>query len=128
MKNIAIAVVVRDGKVLVQERFRRNRGMVFEFPGGSIDQDETPEQAAIRELWEETGLENLSIAGHYQGQNEFGGIVHFIVLNAPPDAEPQIIEPARRQTFFWFKLSQIPKKDFCKADLQFIETSLENFV
>ncbi|MEW6713097.1 MAG: NUDIX hydrolase [Candidatus Riflebacteria bacterium] len=128
MKNIAIAVVVRDGKVLIQQRFRRTRGMVFEFPGGSIDQGETPEQAAIRELWEETGLENLAVAGHHQGKNEFGGIAHFIVLNAPPDVEPQIIEPARQQTFYWFEPSLIPKKDFCKADLEFIETKLQNFV
>ncbi|HDM8209953.1 TPA: NUDIX domain-containing protein, partial [Vibrio campbellii] len=37
MKNIAMGVVVRDGKVLIQKRFRRGQGMVFEFPGGSID-------------------------------------------------------------------------------------------
>ncbi|MFA0897208.1 NUDIX domain-containing protein, partial [Vibrio cholerae] len=29
--------------------------MIFEFPGGSIDAGESGEQAAIRELWEETG-------------------------------------------------------------------------
>ncbi len=33
MKNIAMGVVVRDGKVLIQKRFRRGQGMVFEFPG-----------------------------------------------------------------------------------------------
>ncbi|EPP5335851.1 NUDIX hydrolase, partial [Vibrio harveyi] len=29
MKSIAMGVVVRDGKVLIQKRFRRGQGMVF---------------------------------------------------------------------------------------------------
>lgn len=29
---------------------------IWTFPGGSIEEDETPEQAAIREVYEETGF------------------------------------------------------------------------
>lgn len=56
LKNIAMAVVVRGGKVLVQKRFRHGQGMVFEFPGGTVDPSESGCQAAVRELWEETDL------------------------------------------------------------------------
>ncbi|CAK2423748.1 hypothetical protein VCRA2113O415_180035 [Vibrio crassostreae] len=70
MKNIAMAVVVRDGKVLVQKRFRHGQGMVFEFPGGSVDPGESGSQAEIRELWEETSLKDLQLLGTHQGQND----------------------------------------------------------
>lgn len=128
MKNIAMAVVIRDGKVLIQQRFRRDKGMVFEFPGGSIDHGETPEQAAKRELWEETGLENLKLAGCQTILNEAGIQVHFVILNAPANVEPKKIEAARQQTFYWFKPREIPLKDFHHADIEFIEKHLNNYL
>ncbi|WP_139123462.1 NUDIX hydrolase, partial [Vibrio parahaemolyticus] len=47
MKDLSMAVVVKQGKVLVQNRYRSGKGMVFEFPGGSVDSGESGEQAAI---------------------------------------------------------------------------------
>ncbi len=128
MKNIAMAVVIRGGKVLIQQRFRRNKGMVFEFPGGSIDQGENPEQAAQRELWEETGLQDLQMAGCQTITNEAGIQIHFVILNASSEVEPAMVEPARQQTFYWLKPSEIPLKDFHQADIEFIETYLVNFL
>ena len=48
-----------DGKerVVMIRQFRHGSADVtFEFPGGIVDDGETPEQAALRELEEETGL------------------------------------------------------------------------
>ena len=39
-------------------------------PGGSVEQDETPETAVMREAREESGLENLSLA-RYLGKRRF---------------------------------------------------------
>ncbi|MBE3745013.1 NUDIX hydrolase, partial [Vibrio parahaemolyticus] len=71
MKNLSMAVVVKQGKVLVQNRYRRGKGMVFEFPGGSVDSGESGEQAAIRELWEETGLNGLKVLGNHTAKNSY---------------------------------------------------------
>lgn len=55
--EVALAIVVRDGRVLVA---RREPGShlegLWEFPGGKIEPDEEPREAALRELREETGL------------------------------------------------------------------------
>ncbi len=55
------AFIVRDGKVLILEEARdkdtgTNPGK-FEFPGGKMERGEKPEEALIREVKEETGLE-----------------------------------------------------------------------
>jgi ADP-ribose pyrophosphatase len=43
-------------EVLLEKQFRPPTGkVVVEFPAGMVDEGETPEQAAIRELREETG-------------------------------------------------------------------------
>lgn len=43
-------------EVLLEKQFRPPTGkIVVEFPAGMVDEGETPEQAAVRELREETG-------------------------------------------------------------------------
>lgn len=125
MKDIAMAVVIRKGCVLIQERFRRSQGMVFEFPGGTIDPNETGAVAAMRELREETGLNDLLWVATYKRPNGLGTQTYHVVLLAPEGVQPQRIEPARQQTFYWFKPSEIPRQDFYPADLAFLDQDLK---
>lgn len=55
MRIRAGAVLIEDGKVALIERHRAGKHY-FVFPGGGVDKGETVEQAAIREMEEETGL------------------------------------------------------------------------
>ena len=48
-------MLVENGKVALIERHRAGRHY-YVFPGGGVDEGETLEQAAIREMLEETGL------------------------------------------------------------------------
>lgn len=55
---VAAALVDADGRILVQQRSPdRSMAGLWEFPGGKVDPDETPEAALIRELHEELGIE-----------------------------------------------------------------------
>lgn len=52
----ADAVVIRDGRVLLIRRGNEPFKGRYALPGGFVDQGETPEACAVRELEEETGL------------------------------------------------------------------------
>jgi len=55
MRIRAGVVLIEDGNVALIERHRAGRHY-YVFPGGGVDEGETPEQAAVREMKEETGL------------------------------------------------------------------------
>jgi len=56
MRQAVRAIVVKDGQLLVMHR--NKFGKEYDtLPGGGIDIGETPEQAIIRELHEETGID-----------------------------------------------------------------------
>lgn len=58
MNVVAAALVDREGRVLLQQRppGSQMEGL-WEFPGGKIDAGESPEEALIRELREELGID-----------------------------------------------------------------------
>jgi 8-oxo-dGTP diphosphatase len=51
-------VLIQDGKVALIERHRAGLDY-FVFPGGGVDEGESPEQAAVREAMEELGIDVL---------------------------------------------------------------------
>lgn len=56
MRTRAGIVLIENEKVALIERHRAGLDY-FVFPGGGVDEGETPEQAAIREAMEELGVE-----------------------------------------------------------------------
>jgi 8-oxo-dGTP diphosphatase len=56
MRIRAGIVLIQNGNVVLIERHRAGVDY-FVFPGGGMDEGETPEQAALREAMEELGIE-----------------------------------------------------------------------
>ena len=67
----ARAIVVKEGKVLLIHR--RNEGREYwVFPGGGVEDDETPEKTVAREVKEETGAV-ISCGEKFAEQDSNGG-------------------------------------------------------
>ncbi len=60
MKQVAVAIIRRNGQVLACQRMKDARyPLKWEFPGGKLEQGETPREALVRELHEELGIHAL---------------------------------------------------------------------
>lgn len=56
--HVAVAVIVREDRVLIARRPDHvHQGGLLEFPGGKVEPGETVQQALVREIQEETGLQ-----------------------------------------------------------------------
>jgi 8-oxo-dGTP diphosphatase len=83
MKERATVICKRDGRIL----YVRKPKARWALPGGKIEAGETPEQAAVRELREETGLEDLDLL--YLAEYEKDKVVHYIFMTMlSPAAKP----------------------------------------
>lgn len=82
------AIVVRNHKILLIEETVNGR-VFYSIPGGGIEEGETPEHAAIRELSEETNLtgkieRKLSVQYKPEGRGE----VHTFLVKTDENDEP----------------------------------------
>ncbi|BBC30034.1 hypothetical protein SGFS_013280 [Streptomyces graminofaciens] len=54
--GISAAIIVSEGRVLMVRRAVKEGELMWQFPAGGIEPGEAPEEAAVRETLEETGL------------------------------------------------------------------------
>ncbi len=102
-KVAAGVIAERDGQVLLVRRRMEPRRGLWTFPGGFVDYDEAPIEAAVRECREETGLD-VEITGLVDvvgGEEHAAGADIVIVYSGKvPGGVPHGADDADRARFF----------------------------
>ena len=121
MTTVVAAVIERDGQVLAgQRKPSGNHPLKWEFPGGKVEADETPEAALVRELTEELGI-HARIRGEitryeyqYPGRSRILLIFYRV---ADFEGEPQNLDFEQLK---WVPPEQLRALDFLEGDVDFV--------
>jgi 8-oxo-dGTP diphosphatase len=119
--RVTAAILVVEGQVLIAKRKADDRlANKWEFPGGKVEDGETPEQCLKREMKEEFEI-NVSV-GEYLGESichyDHGSIQ---LLAFRTYWETGDISLQAHDDLSWASLDQLSIFDFAPADVAFVE-------
>lgn len=106
--GISAAIIVSDGRVLMVRRRVKEGELSWQFPAGAIEAGESPEEAAVRETLEETGLkvEATGLIGqrvHPKTQREMSYTACSVV-----GGEAHVADADELDAVAWVTLDEIP--------------------
>ena len=117
LRFVSAGLIVRGGEILIcQRRPDQPMALQWEFPGGKIEPGESAEQALVRELQEEIGI-NATVGprvAHIRHNYRHGGAVDlqfFVVREFAGELDNRIYSQV-----VWARLEDLPRYEFLPAD------------
>lgn len=126
--EMATAVLVNDGHIFIQQRHDNDIwGGLWEFPGGRLEEGETPIDAVVREYKEETGFavevcEKVTTVTHFY--TKYKVILHCYTCRL---SQPlRLPELRAAQTYHWVEKEQLQRFGFPAGHRKFIDFVLHS--
>jgi 8-oxo-dGTP diphosphatase len=119
--KVTAAILLKDNKIIIAKRGPNDRlANKWEFPGGKVETNETPEQCLKREMKEEFDID-VSV-GEYLGSSIYNYSHMSIELMAYRAYwENGEIDLKDHDDFKWISIEQLADFDFAPADMVFVE-------
>ena len=119
--KVTAAMLLKDNKIIIAKRGPNDRlANKWEFPGGKVETNETPEQCLKREMKEEFDID-VSV-GEYLGSSIYNYSHMSIELMAYRAYwENGEIDLKDHDDFKWISIEQLADFDFAPADMVFVE-------
>ena len=121
MKKVTAAILIKDGKILIAKRKADDRqANKWEFPGGTVEQNETPQACLKREIQEEFGI-NVSV-GRILGESIYHydhGSIKLLAYRA--HLKYGKIALNEHADYRWVSAEGLVEYDFAPADIPFVE-------
>lgn len=125
--DVVAGIVINDGEILIAQRGRdKKQALLWEFPGGTIEKSEKPEEALVREFIEELNFE-ISVGKLFK-QIDFDYEHAFVRLNIffASSKTKNITNLTAHEKADWVKPSQLKEYCLVPADALIVDELLEH--
>ena len=119
--SVGVAVIIiKDKKVLLGKRKNSHGAGSWAFPGGHLEFNESIEECAKREVFEETGLhiKNISYAT-FTNDIFIKEQKHYVTLFVTADydhGDIELKEPDKCEVWDWFQWDKLPEPKFLSLE------------
>ena len=126
MIDVTCAIIIKDNKILVTQRSEKMKlPLKWEFPGGKIEKDETPENCLLRELREELNIEVRIVKKLTNNIHDYGSfeinLIPFIVTYISGE-----ITLSEHAAYLFLDRSQLGNMDWAEADLPILQEFIKS--
>lgn len=124
MKQIKVvgAIIINEGRILCAQRGEtKTLAKLWEFPGGKIERNETPQQALARELKEELMIEVDIQSEKFEETSysyDFGLVNLTTYICLLKKGEPRLTEHTEVK---WLKPAELTDVEWAPADIPAVE-------
>ena len=131
MKTVKVvaAIITKNGKLFATQRGYGDFKDGWEFPGGKVEQGESPEQAIIREIKEELGAD-IKVTGFLTTVKHDYPTFHLSMDCFWAELkEGTSVELLEHEAAKWLSLDSLDEVDWLPADIKVVEAikdSLKN--
>ncbi|MFD9464336.1 NUDIX hydrolase [Streptomyces sp. NPDC060027] len=105
---VSVAIIVDQGRVLMARRRAAEGEISWVFPGGAIEAGESPEEAAVREVDEETGLKVEAVKALGDRVHPKSGVPMFYVAVRLVGGEARVADDEELDAITWATHSELP--------------------
>lgn len=121
MTEVVAGILEQDGRILIcRRRSDQAHSLKWEFPGGKIEAGETPQQALIRELREELGIESEPAREITRYEFAYPGKEPILLIFLRVPAWTGEVEDRIFDTILWESRENLKDYDFLEGDAPFI--------
>jgi 8-oxo-dGTP diphosphatase len=121
MTKVVAGILEREGRVLIcQRRADQPHALKWEFPGGKIEGDETPEEALIRELREELGIESETPEEIARYEFTYPGKKPILLIFLRVSEWSGNVENRIFEELVWEESGRLREYDFLEGDAPFL--------
>lgn len=119
--RVCAALLVREQKILIAQRGDTDPlAGRWEFPGGKVENGETPQQCLIRELKEELNLQ-ISVGEQIGVHLCRYQHIHIELMLFRAEILNGRIKLNEHADYRWVNRRCLPRFEFCKADVYFVD-------
>lgn len=123
MLQVVAGIIGISGYYLICRRHARSARfpLKWEFPGGKVEENESPSEALRRELHEELGIRVISSESYFNYRYQYAGEEPFELLFFLVGEYENTVQNLQFSKTAWVRPDQIHRFDLLEGDLPFLD-------